>query len=499
MQTRVLGYPLVCWSKRTGLLPSPFKRVYQTLCEEMPSHRLTAALVKTIFKQRRRDMGKSEEEKNLTQRVTQMAMGIDHSLASLISLSSKVAKMAKYVALDLDAFSNVGSADLPARKCAVNDFNVTKMTSVVLLRPEMMKLLDAQEKAAKDDAVASASQLTSNVVGGMQTELEEGEGLQQHGDLKLHGDLDVKASDAYSCAERVVMTRVKQSVLNRRDVSNVGGFFGVLQPRSLSAHALAIRIRIRTHIVVHSLFSPPPPPPPLALVWLPQVHLHERKLGISFPFDVYGKEMLKMTTTRMLKRAPCKSNNFKQAFARIFDTTAIRLFENIFWWVWSIEFQEGPSEEQLCVIRSNLRRVISQQYVYMVCRLDDHHGRVSEVLPKGHVRADALLKGNVVISSRRAKDLFFQVCRGANTSSLLSLSPPLSFSAYSPLHNASLLSSPLLSPPHVSSPPVLSVCTRKCDLLGVPLPPPHHVACSPIRRAVQMACLLRRASLADWC
>ena len=161
--------------------------------------------------------------------------------------------------------------------------------------------------------------------------------------------------------------------------------------------------------------------------------------------------MLKMTTTRMLKRAPCKSNNFKQAFARIFDTTAIRLFENIFWWVWSIEFQEGPSEEQLCVIRADLRRVISQQYVCMVCRLDDHHGRVSEVLPKGHVRADALLKGNVVISSRRAKDLFFQVCRGANTSSLLSLSPPLSFSAYSPVHNASLLSSPLLSPPRLFS------------------------------------------------
>jgi hypothetical protein len=61
--TVILGYPIACWSKRTGLSPSPFKRVYAMLCKQLPNHRLTVAVAKRIYMEVRANMGGRAIEK----------------------------------------------------------------------------------------------------------------------------------------------------------------------------------------------------------------------------------------------------------------------------------------------------------------------------------------------------------------------------------------------------------------------------------------------------
>jgi hypothetical protein len=146
MQTVVLGFPLVCWSKRTGLMPSPFKRVYQELCEQMPTHRLTAAFAKKIFLEVRAAKGTRHIEKTTDLRSAVVHGGAEQLIARLTSVQATARKQMEYVARDLDPSSKVGSGDLPQKKRHVNDFN-----------PEQLARVHVDKRGASDDGATGAA------------------------------------------------------------------------------------------------------------------------------------------------------------------------------------------------------------------------------------------------------------------------------------------------------------------------------------------------------
>lgn len=146
MQTVVLGFPLVCWSKRTGLMPSPFKRVYQELCEQMPTHRLTPAFAKNIFLDVRAAKGTRHIEKTTDLRSAVVHGGAEQLIARLTRVQATARKQMEYVARDLDPSSTVGSGDLPQKKRHVNDFN-----------PEQLARVHIDKRGAVDDSAMGAA------------------------------------------------------------------------------------------------------------------------------------------------------------------------------------------------------------------------------------------------------------------------------------------------------------------------------------------------------
>ena len=100
-----------------------------------------------------------------------------------------------------------------------------------------------------------------------------------------------------------------------------------------------------------------------------------------------------MVMKRMFKCKPCRSSPFRKAFKeRIFSLPALKIYTDMFWWVWCSEFQPDSEAEQ-----ARLKTLISAHYVTLVCELD--------ASAEGRKRA---LRSSSVVSARRSKDLFFK-------------------------------------------------------------------------------------------
>ena len=377
MQLPVNGYPLICWSKRTGLVPSPFKRVYQELCRILPTHRLRAAVVKTIFLQARLARGVSNgSEKGMGDRVAQTTMGEEHLMRDLTRLQAKASRQQLYVTLDVDPTSAIGSVDLPHAKRHVNDFNPIKHEPIRLdLVKEVMKEKTmyhvgddiarfVRNEAARIGSAAAADPAPASLLPSVS--------------VQKHAAGDVKGTDA------CVLCSFKRT--------------------APCAVLLCVPALLTTN-------PPCPPPPACALSRFAELDnfmkkrcqrhiLHKRdaksvRFNERLPnaFDVFPRAFYKMVTKRMVKCKPCRSSPFRKAFKqRIFSPPALKIFTDMFWWVWCSEFQPDSEAEQ-----ARLKTLISAHYVTLVCELD----------ASAHGRKRALRSANVV-GARRSKDLFFK-------------------------------------------------------------------------------------------
>jgi hypothetical protein len=194
MQLPVNGYPLICWSKRTGLVPSPFKRVYQELCRILPTHRLRAAVAKTIFLQARRAHGITNgSEKGMGDRVAQMTMGEEHLMRDLTRLQAKASRQQHYVKLDVDPTSAIGSVDLPHAKRHVNDFNPIKHEPI---RLDLVKEVK-KEKAMYHFGDDTARFLRNEAVRIAPSATADAAPVSHLPSAQKHAAGDVKGTDAY--------------------------------------------------------------------------------------------------------------------------------------------------------------------------------------------------------------------------------------------------------------------------------------------------------------
>ena len=453
MREKVFGYPLMCWSKRTGLTPSPFKRTYQRLCEILPAHRLTVALAKRMYNKARHERGHFEDHQVKTRNeisMTRNELAKKAVVKSMKKLNGKARNQRTLVALDLDATTDRGSCDLPQPwlRGGVEQFNVEKSVPVEELRNHHPLWWNTIHPPIQDqDEVVHAKKGRGTihyVRGDDRTHVHWKKNFYDNGHVeyfdqkqwlesgKLLASRSRKkdaADRAHAVREEVLGLGLKIGARIRHSVNGVGvvaaidpsagrvyvnfdisgeshGYGRKSWPKLLvmSDAEMARMASVQKLKKTQSGGSDARESPQFGKLEsivtqrVPRAVLIKRlatNIHVHYspmhapPFEVYPVEMLRMVVGRMKTRSACRSSEFRRALRRALCGESGKIMEQCFWWIWCSEFQKRSKRAQ-----GEIQRTISLLYVQLLAKLED----------KGHFT----LRPNAICDQRGEKDLFFQ-------------------------------------------------------------------------------------------